>query len=385
MTTTTTKRLLMRCIATLCVATAFLVRAEDVDAPIATQLAKLVANDGAEYDIFGWSVAISDGIAVVGARYKDSASGAVYLFQMSSSDDASSWTQVAKLTADDGAANDNFGISVGISDGTIVVGADGDDDKGSASGSVYLFEKSSPDDASSFTQVAKLTADDGAQDNYFGGSVAISDGTIVVGAYGDDDNGSRSGAAYLFEKSSSGDASSWAQVAKLTADDGAVHDYFGTSVAISDGTIVVAAPYDDDKGSDSGSAYVFEKSSPGDASLWSQVAKLTADDGAKSDNFGRSVGISDGTIVVGAVGADDKVSNSGGAYLFEKSSPDDASSFTQVAKLTADDGAANDAFGFSVGISDGTIVVGAGGDADKGSHSGSAYIFQVKTNLLRQR
>ena len=65
---TTTKRLLMRCIATLCVATVFLVRAEDVDAPIATQLAKLVDDDGAAFDHFGSSVAISAGIAVVGAR-----------------------------------------------------------------------------------------------------------------------------------------------------------------------------------------------------------------------------------------------------------------------------------------------------------------------------
>ena len=63
---------------------------------------------------------------------------------------------------------------------------------------------------------------------------------------------------YLFEKSSSGDASSWAQVAKLTADDGAASDQFGRSVAIRDGTIVVAAEGDDDKGSASGSAYIFQ-------------------------------------------------------------------------------------------------------------------------------
>ena len=191
-TTTTTKRLLMRCIATLCVATAFLVRAEGVDASIATQLAKLVADDGAKYDDFGISVAVSDGIAVVGARSKDSRFGAVYLFQMSSSDDASSWTQVAKLKANDGAASDWFGYSVAISDGTIVVGANRDDDKGSESGAAYVFEMSSPDDASSWAQVAKLTADDGAKHDHFGNSVAISDGTIVIGAYADDDKGSAS-------------------------------------------------------------------------------------------------------------------------------------------------------------------------------------------------
>merc|ERR1712072_905312 len=121
---------------------------------------------------------------------------------MSSSDDASSWTQVAKLKANDGAVGDSFGRSVAISDGTIVVGAHTDDDKGSASCSVYLFEMSSPGDASSFTQVAKLTADDGGKYDYFGNYVVIGDGIIVVGAPYDDDKDSASGAVYLFEKSS---------------------------------------------------------------------------------------------------------------------------------------------------------------------------------------
>ena len=112
---------------------------------------------------------------------------------------------------------------------------------------------SSSGDASSWTQVAKLTPDDGADMHFFGRSVAISDGIIVAGAGGDDDKGSHSGSVYLFEKSSSGDASSWAQVAKLTADDGAAYDNFGWSVAIMMSTIVVGAYGDDDKGSDSGS------------------------------------------------------------------------------------------------------------------------------------
>ena len=198
---TTTKRLLMRCIATLCVATVFLVRAEGTDASIATQLAKLVADDGARGDYFGISVAISDGIAVVGAYLDDdkgSDSGSVYVFEMSSPGDASSFAQVAKLTADDGAKQDYFGCSVAISNGTIVVGANYDDDKGYNSGSAYVFEKSDSSDATSWTQVEKLTADDGAWAASFGydRGVAISDGTLVVGAYKDIN---RRGSAYVFE------------------------------------------------------------------------------------------------------------------------------------------------------------------------------------------
>jgi hypothetical protein len=148
---TTTKRCFLRCIATLCVATVFLVCAEDADASIGTQLAKLTANDRALYDSFGYSVAISDGIAVVGAYHDDdkgSNSGSAYVFELSDSSDATSWTQVAKLTAADGAGSDYFGHchSVAISDGTIVVGAYGDSDKGVQSGSAYVFEKSDSSD-----------------------------------------------------------------------------------------------------------------------------------------------------------------------------------------------------------------------------------------------
>ena len=147
---TTTKRL-MRFIATLYVATVFLVRAEHDDAAITTLLAKLIADDAHIGDAFGRSVAISDGIAAIGATGDDdkgSTSGSVYVFEKSSSDD-NSWTQVAKLTANDGARGDNFGWSTAISHGNIVVGAHFNDDDGYNSGSAYIFEKSSANDSSS--------------------------------------------------------------------------------------------------------------------------------------------------------------------------------------------------------------------------------------------
>ena len=197
---------------------------------------------------------------------------------MSSPGDASSFTQVAKLTAADGSSKDWFG-RVAIGDGTIVVGAHCDDDKGSCSGSVYVFEKSSPDDASSFTQVAKLTADDGAAmiNSVF---ALLSAMVLSPSQRTDDDKGSDSGSAYLFQKSSSDDASSWTQVAKLTADDGAAGDV--SVIPLQSATVSSSSEHaiDDDKGTNSGAAYVFEMSSPGDASSWAQVAKLTADDGA---------------------------------------------------------------------------------------------------------
>ena len=283
-----------------------------------------------------------------------------------------------KLRADDGAANDRFSHCVSIDGDTMVVGAGlglGLVTRGSA----YVFTRTTAGDlASGWTQVAKLTANDGAQGDYFGHSVSIDGDTTVIGAKSDDDNvrGSNSGSAYVFTRDTAGDlASGWTQVAKLTADDGAASDGFGISVSIDGDTVVVGAHADDDKGSQSGSAYVFTRDAASDlASGWTHVAKLTADDGAAYDEFGFSVSIDGDTVVIGANKDRDKGINSGSAYVFTRTTAGDlASGWTQVAKLTADDGAAYDEFGGSVSIGGGTVVIGT----DKGYNSGSVYVFQL--------
>ena len=109
-----------------------------------------------------------------------------------------------------------------------------------------------------------------------------------------------------------------AQAKKLVADDAAAHDNFGHSVLVSGSTIVVGAFADDDAGSSSVSAYVFEKNATG---AWAQAAKLVADDAAAGDNFGWSVSVSGSTIVVGALGDDDAGSNSGSAYVWKLLGP----------------------------------------------------------------
>ena len=129
---------------------------------------------------------------------------------------------------------------------------------------------------------AKLTASDGAADDNFGVAVAVDGDTAVVGAYQDDDNGSDSGSAYVFLRESG----TWKQVAKLGASDGFANDRFGYSVAADGETVVVGAYGDDGNGSYSGSAYVFSKPIAGWATA-TETAKLTASDGASDDNFGR--------------------------------------------------------------------------------------------------
>jgi phage baseplate assembly protein gpV len=350
-----------------------------------TQVAKLTAGtDGAASDYFGYSVSIDGDTVVIGARYDDdkgSNSGSVYVFTRDTPGDlTSTWTQLAKLTATDGAAGDEFGVSVSIDGDTMVVGAHYDDDKGDNSGSAYVYTRDTAGDlASGWTQIAKLTADDGAAYDWFGTSVSIDGDTVVIGAYADDDKGDKSGSAYVFTRDTAGElASNWTQVDKLNATDGAAGDEFGVSVSIDGDTIVIGAFQDDDN---SGSAYVFTRVTAGNlTSGWTQVEpKLTAGDGAASDEFGHSVSIDGDTVVIGARYDDDKGSASGSVYVFTRVTAGDlASGWTQVAKLTADDGAASDVFGYSVSIDGDTVVIGARYDNDKGSNSGSAYVFSAQ-------
>ena len=326
------------------------------------EVAKLVADDGATNDFFGFSVALSGDTAVIGA-FRDSDdvkgvdSGSAYVFARS----GTYWSQQAKLTATDGAANDTFGGNVALSGDTTVIGALGDDDdvNGVDSGSAYVFTRS----GTSWSEQAKLTAADGAAGDEFGYSVALSGDTAVIGAARDDDKGNDSGSAYVFTRS----GTSWSQQAKLTAADGAAGDVFSISVALSGDTAVIGADLDDEKGDNSGAAYVFTRS----GSTWGQQAKLTADDGAAGDLFGIRVALSGVTAVIGAARDDDKGDNSGAAYVFIRS----GTTWSQQAKLTAADGAANDRFGTRVALSGNTAVIGAILDDDKSDNSGSAYVF----------
>ena len=223
-----------------------------------------------------------------------------------------------------------------------------------------------------FVQEAKLTASDGAASDNFGYSVSTSGSTMVVGAYWAAVGGNGGqGAAYVFTESASG----WTQTAKLTASDGG--GWFGFSVAISGDTIVVGSPEATASGESTGligqgAAYVFTESASG----WTQAAKLTASDGAAFDYFGYSVSISDNTVVVAAWAA--SVGGNiaqGAAYVFTEPASGWAN-MTQTAKITASDGAANDHFGWSISISGSTVVVGvAWATVGANANQGAAYVF----------
>ena len=362
----------------------------------------LTAPGGMEDDKFGYSVAVDGDTAVIGAYQDDDNgqdSGAAYIFTRS----AGVWSQAAKLTASDGEAYDNFGISVAVDGDTVVIGASGDDGNGADSGSAYVFTKAN----GVWSQAAKLTASDGAALDYFGYSVAVSGDTVLVGAYQDDreetltETGLEdSGSAYIFIKPDGG----WAdwdesgdngdtEAAKLTATDAADDDYFGISVALHDDTAAIGAPGHDEDGVDSGAIYVFVRPSDGWAG-WSALdatgkesltTRLTAgdDDGETGDSLGISVALDGDTLVVGAylddreddvrtTDVDETAIDSGSAYVFTR---DASGEWGKQAKLAAEDGEAEDWFGYSVAVDGDTVVVGAFGDDDNGEDSGSAYVF----------
>ena len=329
-----------------------------------TQEAKLTASDGAAFDNFGRSVAIDGDTAIVGAWLDDASafnSGSAYVFVRS----GTTWTQEAKLTPADPEAEDVFGQSVAIDGDTVVVGAYLSDDAGSATGSAYVFIRS----GTTWSQQAKLLSGDAAGNDHFGISVSVSGDTALIGARLDDLVSVNAGSAYAFVRS----GTTWSEQAKLVPIDSDLGDTFGESVSLSGEIALIGAPFNDDAGTDSGSAYVFVRS----GSTWSQQFKLLPMDDQSGDNFGNRVSLSGGTAVVAALKDDDAGSDSGSAYVFVL----DQGTWVEEDKLVAGDGAADDEFGQSVSVDGGRVLVGARFHDDAGTSSGSAYVFNCSVPM----
>ena len=267
------------------------------------------------------------------------------------------WEELLKINASDAAAGDDFGYAVAIDGDRAIVGANSNDDVGSNSGAAYIFEKI--DDA--WVEVQKITASDATSGDLFGISVGISGNYAIVGAHLNDEMGSNAGAAYIFEY----DGASWTEDTKLIASDAAAGDFFGFSVSISGDNALVGARFENNQGA----AYVFNLS----GGTWSETTKLTASDANTDDWFGQSVCISGTHAIIGANQNDDAGINSGSAYIFSLS----GGVWSEVQKLTASDEMSDDYFGWSVSISGERAVVGTILNDDAGSASGSVYVFEL--------
>lgn len=323
---------------------------------------KIQATDGTAGDQFGGSVAISGTTVIVGANAIGAGNirnGAAYIYTLV----GGAWTLQQKLTPADGEANDIYGSYVAISGDTAVVGALGDTVGTNVNqGSIYVYSRS----GTSWTLQQKITAVDGAANDYFGRALAIAGDTIVVGASSADlTTNIDQGAAYVYFRT----GTSWAQQAKLTASDGLGLDYFGDSVAINGDSIIVGAS-EDTTGANTqqGSAYVYTRS----GASWTQQAKLVAGDGTPFDYFGFSVSIDANTAAVGTLQDLGANFQQGSAYIFTRS----GTTWTQQTKLVAGDGAAGDSFGNAVFVVGDTAMIGAAGDTNgTNARQGSAYLY----------
>ena len=294
------------------------------------QTAVLTASDEAWDDWFGTAVAISGNTIVVGAPNKDSATGRVYVFTRIDH----AWRQTAEFTGSGNGPNSGFGSSVGASGNTVVVSQT---NQNTLANTTFVFSKT-PQGWRQTAKLGNLFEKDMSGNTMVGmcgqflepdlcvltnsptgwqqtgeifqnfSSAAISGSTIVVGdVYS---NGSYSGQAYVFAKTSAG----WVQTAELTGSEVDAKDYFGSSVAISGATIAVGAqgpiagpPW---TGSETGRVYLFAFDGAG----WQQVAELQAFDSLGSDNFGTSIAMSGTTLAVGASGDDH---GTGRGYVFQ--------------------------------------------------------------------
>ena len=188
-------------------------------------------------DGFASDVAIEGDLLAVGKSSDNAFRGAVFVFNLLNG------ALVQKLTASDGEASDVLGAEVAISGKRVIATAPGDDDRGNGAGAVYLF------DLPSGGESEKVLASDGQAGDGLGGALAVSGDLAVVGARGDDDRGSQAGAAYVFslrvEKPTFGNVGpAFTQLGKLTASDGAADKNFGRAVGISGNIITVGSTSD---------------------------------------------------------------------------------------------------------------------------------------------
>merc|ERR1712238_89418 len=262
--------------------------------------------------------------------------------------------QLSALKASDGSGGDKFGNSVAISNDFVVVGAHRKNENGKNSGSAYIFN------ATTGEEVHKLIPSDGTENDQFGLCVAISRDLVVIGAHWSIRNSNiegyeNSGSAYIFN------ATNGEQLFKLKASDVTANDKFGKSVAISNNLVVVGT-------NNLGSAYIFS------ATTGKQIHKLIPPDLISRSFFGRSVAIANELVVVAAfIGVNHPIG--GLAYIFN------ATSGVELHTLKTTDKSAGSISGWSVGISNNLVVIGAvgHGNDNNSSRRGLVYIFNATT------
>ncbi|MCR9143968.1 MAG: DUF2341 domain-containing protein [bacterium] len=327
---------------------------------------RIVPGDAANLDSFATGIGVSGDIVAVGSPDDDddgSASGSGYLYRRH----GDQFGLMQKVRPNDPAANARFGATaaVGGEDHQFAFFGARSSTTFPAPGTVYVYKR----DRNQWREHQKLQSSSTTNTDGFGAGLAARGDYLAVGAPYHDLVASDGGAVFIYHRE--GDL--FVEQAILTANDAEAPDgSFGfASLGFNDqaNVLVVSAYLKLEGGSASGGAvYIFTR----DGNSWSQQAKLISDDRVPGDNFGRWVDIAeDGKTV--AIGANDE-GTGGAVYIFEN---DPVQGWVQKTKLTADDGAGGDRFGQCVGLSGGTLAVGAGEDnTAQGTNAGSLYLYR---------
>ncbi len=326
------------------------------------QYQKITASDGQTNDFFGVNVTISGDYAFACSLGANSYAGKVYAFY----NDAGTWTETDILIASDTESSDLFGESMVANGDYVIIGALGNDDFGSQSGSAYIFQNNS----GNWTEITKLTASDGAESDQFGTAVSIYGDYAIVGA----DHSENHGKIYAFYNNSG----TWEQTQIIESADISVGDFFGVSVCVYDEYLAIGASSKSDNGTWSGAAYVFQNNS----GTWEEQQKLTASDAASMKHFGNSINIIGDTLIVGSKGNRSFTPYvAGSAYLFKN----DSGEWDEKAKLTASDIGLEDYFGNAVSFSNSYAFVGSPLTDSDFEDAGAVYIYEVVfTNIILQ-
>ena len=328
------------------------------DAHVWSLNTKLVLSDGVENDMFGYSVAVNTDTAIVSSYYGKVA--CVYVYK-----DNTWMLQTKLLPPTDGSNYNLFAYTAALDGNTAIVSAiELLDSTGSTiGGSAHVFERNGDE----WIYQAKLSSPsnpiDDAYFDYFGWRLALDGNIAIVTAVQDSEYGEGSGAAYVFERT----GESWGPPIKLLANDGALGDNFGSSVALSGWTAIIGALQDDGGVEGMGSAYVFVL----EGVEWKQQAKLRPSDGAPGNSFGWSVAIDSSTnlAIISAISVGSDLSGSGFVYVFDWDAME--MKWKEQTKLVTTDHLQGDFFGYSVAVSGSTILVGSVNHLS----SGSAYVF----------
>lgn len=335
-----------------------------LDAPIPDLPALIVENPSPQSgDKFGCSVSLSGTRMVIGASDDRTGArdvGSAYVFDIAS---GSPGQVIHTINNPSPSSFEEFGRSVAISGNRIVIGSPDDNKVTSNSGSVSLYDLSSPNPHQPSVLIDNPSP---AENDYFGTAVAVSGNLVAVGADHDDTGFSNAGIVYIYDASSGTPA---VPLWTLPNPSPQSQEIFGNSVAIEGHLVVVGCSQDKQAGFEAGSVYVFDLASGTPAV---PVATIHNPSPVVDDQFGHAVAISGSLVVVGCPGKDQEAPDAGRAYVYDVSTPS-----LPLFVLENPTPVADDQFGYSVAVSGPFVVVGSPGDDAVAMDAGSACVFDL--------